>query len=349
MLLKNEWWKVISSYNENIFPLQWIGYFLIVILTIYIVFGNEEKANTLIKSSLIIMNGAIGILFFVFNTNFPLVLRLIQGFLFILISLLFMLDLKRKTIQFQYPKSRWKKIFFLIGGLFLFIYPFVGALQGKSFEYWFFQGTLPCPTTAYTLFLFITAKKRDNKFLFALLLIWAIPFPPLIQIPKYHVYEDVIMFFFGLVGLVIFINDLFLYRRAKGNINKLNLYQYKHIFNLANDSVFATESKSGILNIVPIHSKHLISNRKILITDQFMNKTKHNVLENPYAMLLIKDEDIIYKISGKCQYKSHGMHYLLAVRGTKKYAKKKAKNKNIKIACKGIILMYVRDVQIEKI
>jgi hypothetical protein len=72
-----------------------------------------------------------------------------------------------------------------------------------------------------------------------------------------------------------------------------------------------------------------------------MHKTKNNIIANPYGTLTIKDKDVVYTVSGKCQYKTSGFLYQMAVSGAKKYAKKKAKNKNIRIKCKGIVLMKV--------
>jgi hypothetical protein len=119
----------------------------------------------------------------------------------------------------------------------------------------------------------------------------------------------------------------------------------KSIFDMKKETVFATVSDSGVPNVVPIHSKHRISDKKILISDQFMNKTLKNVLENPYAELAINNGDYVYKISGRCVYKTSGFMYNLAVRGVKKYAKTKAKNKSIKIHCKGIILLTILNVE----
>ncbi|HOO27002.1 MAG TPA: pyridoxamine 5'-phosphate oxidase family protein, partial [Lachnospiraceae bacterium] len=70
---------------------------------------------------------------------------------------------------------------------------------------------------------------------------------------------------------------------------KGNLKNHKQIFSFTNNSVFATASADGVPNIVPIHSKHLVPGNKVLISDQFMNKTKHNILQNPYGTLLIRD------------------------------------------------------------
>ena len=136
-------------------------------------------------------------------------------------------------------------------------------------------------------------------------------------------------------------------RKMRTNNEKIKLDEYKDIFQMKKDAAFATVSESGEPNIVAIHSKHLISNSKVLISDQFMDKTKANILENPQGMLTILDGDKIYKMSGECDYRTSGFMYKMAVRGAKKYAKNNAKNKNIRIVCKGIILMKVQDLIIE--
>jgi predicted pyridoxine 5'-phosphate oxidase superfamily flavin-nucleotide-binding protein len=348
MLSKTEWWEVIATYNESIYPLQWVGLLVLISITLYLMYGKEEKANLIIKASLFIMNAFIGIRFFFTSEGFPLPLRISQGMLFVSIALLIGLDLKMNKLQFQFPRNGWKKILFIIGMVVMMIYPFVGGLSGKEMSYWIVPGTLPCPTTAYALLLFITAKKRENRLLFLLLLIWAIPFPPLVQLPKYQVYEDSIMFLLGLIALPLFIWDVAMkIRSMKSSNSDINLKVHKTIFEIKKDAVFATSSNDGDVNIVPIHSKHLLSSDKVLISDQFMNKSKKNVEANPYGTLSIMDNDKLYTMKGKCMYKSSGFLYSMAVKGAKKYAKKNAKNKNIEINCKGIIVMKVREFSVE--
>ena len=350
MLSKSEWWEVIATYNESIFPLQWISLLAIACITAYLMLGKEKKSNIIIKSTLFLMNTFIGIQFFFKSEGFPLLLRMSQGMLFLFIALLIGLDMKWNKLQFQFPKKGWKRVFFIIGIVIMMIYPFVGGICGREMRYWIVAGTLPCPTTAYTLLLFITAKKRNNKLLFFLLLVWAVPFPPLVQIPKYHVYEDGIMFILGIIGLVFLIKDIVTKKDISETLqNNINLKEHKQIFEIKKDAVLATSSNEGVVNIVPIHSKHLIAIDKVLISDQFMDKTKRNVVDNPYVTLSIIDNEKIYKMSGKCIYKTSGFLYAMAVRGAKKYAKKNATNKNIKIKCKGIILMKVKKFSIANV
>jgi hypothetical protein len=49
------------------------------------------------------------------------------------------------------------------------------------------------------------ALPRVDKTAYFLLLVWAIPFPLFIQIPRYGVYEDAIMFLSGLYSLTMLV------------------------------------------------------------------------------------------------------------------------------------------------
>jgi hypothetical protein len=68
-------------------------------------------------------------------------------------------------------------------------------------------GTFPCPTTALSLLLLTTALPQVNKIAHILLLFWAVPFPPIIQIPKYGVYEDAIIFVVGVYSMIMLVKN----------------------------------------------------------------------------------------------------------------------------------------------
>ncbi len=56
------------------------------------------------------------------------------------------------------------------------------------------------------------------------------------------------------------------------------------------DLVFlATASSEGIPNVVPIGFARPIDNRSILIADNYMNKTRKNIEENPNVAIVTKD------------------------------------------------------------
>ncbi|QTL98834.1 hypothetical protein GM661_13120 [Iocasia frigidifontis] len=125
----------------------------------------------------------------------------------------------------------------------------------------------------------------------------------------------------------------------------IDLNEYKDLFVMTKDAAFITKSLERVSNVVPIHSKHILSKDQILITDQFMNKTKNNIIKEANAMLAIEDKNILYKISGKCKYENEGSYYEKAVQMVEEYAKTKAKNKKIKIKCKGIIIMDIKKIE----
>jgi hypothetical protein len=310
---------------------------------LYLFFGERNKADILLKSYLGICFLWIGIMFFmVLGTGFPSPLKYIQGGLFVIAGGLFIVDIFTEQTRFSIPENRFKRNMMIFALLLVELYPLAGLLMGRGTGELIYPGTLPCATTAFALVLMSGELSKINKVTYVLLLVWAIPFAPLIQIPVYHVYEDSIMFAVGIYALIMLIISIIEERK------KINLKKYKDLFNLKTEAVFATSS-DGIPNIVPVHSKHLVSREKILISDQFMNKTKKNVIKNPRAQLVIEKDDNLYKISGDCQYKTSGFLYYMAVRGAKNYAKKQAKNKNTEIKCKGIVLMTVDHVEVAAI
>jgi hypothetical protein len=87
--------------------------------------------------------------------------------------------------------------------LLVFCYPLFGIAFGQHFARLIVPGTFPCPTTALGLLMLTITLPRVDKIAYILLLLWAIPFPPFIQIPKYGVYEDAIMFVSGVYSLIL--------------------------------------------------------------------------------------------------------------------------------------------------
>ncbi len=69
------------------------------------------------------------------------------------------------------------------------------------------MGTFPCSTTALALVLLAFSVPNVDIKSYILLLIWAIPFPILIQIPKFGVYEDLIILISGLIALGFLIKN----------------------------------------------------------------------------------------------------------------------------------------------
>lgn len=78
--------------------------------------------------------------------------------------------------------------------------------MGRPSSGWIILGAFPCPTTALALVFMATSIPLKRRWLYlvtmGLLLLWAIPFPILIQIPQFGAYEDGIMVVLGVYALV---------------------------------------------------------------------------------------------------------------------------------------------------
>lgn len=70
-----------------------------------------------------------------------------------------------------------------------------------------------------------------------------------------------------------------------------------------------TCSKDGMPNICSIGAKYLRDDGKIVVVDNYMLKTKTNVLENPNVSILIRREKASYQLKGQCTYVTEGELY----------------------------------------
>lgn len=85
---------------------------------------------------------------------------------------------------------------------------------------------------------------------------------------------------------------------------------------------FATSSKDGIPNICTIGAKYLRDDGKIIVVDNFMNKTLANLLENPEVSILIRREKEYYQIKGTAIYHTSGKEYEEAYKWMKAVAER---------------------------
>lgn len=209
MLNATEWWAIIRNYGDVLYPIQFIIMGLGIVLVAYFTLANEEKGSRYLK---VYIGGTClyiaGVFFLALGRDFPTPLKELQAFLFFSIGSLFLWDLKKNTIQFILPKTPWKKAVFWLMMVSILVYPGVGFITSRPPVEWIVPGAYPCPTTAFALVLMIFARPNKAHLLYGLLLIWAIPFAPFIQMPMYGVYEDGIMFVIGIIALVVKIMSL---------------------------------------------------------------------------------------------------------------------------------------------
>ena len=206
MISAEAWWSIIEAYGARIWPAQAVFYIVAILLTGWLLLKPGRVQNWITKLYLSIAFAWNGIVFFLIlakDITGDSYGNYFFGSIFIIVSVLFALDLFRQKMQFSLPAAGWHKYATLVLMLLVFCYPLFGIAFGHHFPSLIIPGTFPCPTTAFGLIMLTTALPRVNKISYILLLLWAIPFPPFIQIPKYGVYEDAIMFISGIYSLIL--------------------------------------------------------------------------------------------------------------------------------------------------
>ena len=104
------------------------------------------------------------------------------------------------------------------------------------------------------------------------------------------------------------------------------------------DLVFlATSSKEGIPNVVPIGFARPIDGETILIADNYMNKTRKNLEENPNISLVTKDATKCpYQFKGKIEIFESGKYFDIVTEW--------GQNAMTKLTPKAAILMNVEEI-----
>lgn len=206
MVSASDWWEGLTHYNTVIFPLQIFVMVVAVVLTAWIRFRPGKGADIAMKIFLSCSMLFNGILFFlVLGTKLAAPLKYIQGGLFITIGILFLLDLFTGWSEFTFPEKGIYRNLIYILLVFVLLYPVLGLMRGHGYTQLIYPGTLPCGSTAFALVILQASLPKVKKLLILLLLIWALPFAPFVQIPQFKVYEDAIMFLTGISALILLI------------------------------------------------------------------------------------------------------------------------------------------------
>jgi hypothetical protein len=206
MITQNQFWQIMEAYGAQIKPAQIVLY-IVAILIIGWLFLKPGKIQSLFaKLYLSVAFAWTGIAFY-------LVLasdmaggsygNYVFGSVFIIVAVLFAVDLYRQKMRFSLPRVGRQRYATLVLTLLVFCYPLFGMLLGHSSTSLIMPGTFPCPTTALGLLVLTMALPRVDKTIYILLLVCAIPFTPFVQIARYGVYEDTILFATGIYSLVL--------------------------------------------------------------------------------------------------------------------------------------------------
>jgi hypothetical protein len=210
MITIEKWSQIMESYGAKIWPSQVVFYIVAILLTIWIFVRPGRIQNILMKIYLSISFAWVGIIYYFILAKDMAVgtyMNYVIGSFFIIISVLFTIDIFRGKMHFSLPKIRWLSYTIIILTVLVFSYHWIGMVFGHEFPNLIIVGTMPCPTVTFGLILLITSLPQVDKIIYILLLIMAIPFTPFFQIARYGVYEDIILFAVGVYSLVLLIKN----------------------------------------------------------------------------------------------------------------------------------------------
>lgn len=210
MIAKDEFWQLMEAYGAEIWPTQ-VVFYITAILLIGWLFLKPGKIQTLFTKLYLSMAFAWNGIAFYFVLARDMAGdsygNYIFGSVFIIVALLFAVDVFRQKMAFSFPTVGWRKHMAWVLTLLVFCYPLFGMAFGHSLRSLIMPGTFPCPTTALGLLLLTMALPQVDKTTYLLLLICAIPFTPFVQIARYGVYEDTILFATGVYSLILLLRD----------------------------------------------------------------------------------------------------------------------------------------------
>jgi hypothetical protein len=210
MIAKDDFWQVMEAYGAQIRPAQ-IVFYIAAILLVGWLFLKPGKIQTLFAKLYLSMAFAWNGIAFYFVLARGMASdsygNYVFGSVFIIVALLFAVDVFRHKMEFSLPTVGWQKYATWVLTLLVFCYPLFGMALGHSLTSLIIPGTFPCPTTALGLLLLTMALPQVDKTIYLLLLICAIPFTPFVQIARYGVYEDTILFATGVYSLVLLLRD----------------------------------------------------------------------------------------------------------------------------------------------
>jgi len=198
-------WARVGAYNEATLPIQAVMIIAAVILT-YLVFAKPgAKADVWMKAFLAFAFAWNGVVFFLIFLRNP-VSMFTGAPLFIVVSVLFAVDIFTKKTKFHLPDAKWKRGLTIVWLLLVALYPLVGwVFLGHAYPRTLLP-LFPCPLTVFAIALVAAATPNVDKKVFIVLLPWA-----LMGLPKcfgaLDCYEDCILFAAGVYGLIVLIKN----------------------------------------------------------------------------------------------------------------------------------------------
>jgi hypothetical protein len=199
MMSTEVFWTRVGAYNETMWPIAIAMIIAAAFLTCRVFLRPGARTDMWMKAFLSFVFAWNGVVFFLIFVKNPI--SVFTGApLFIIVSLLFAVDMFTKKTHFQPPQATWKKGVTIFWIVLVFLYPVIGWPLGHVYPKTLLP-VFPCPLTVFAIALVAAAAPNVDKKVFIVLLPWA-----LIGLPKcfgaLDCYEDCILFASGVYGLV---------------------------------------------------------------------------------------------------------------------------------------------------
>ena len=120
---------------------------------------------------------------------------------------------------------------------------------------------------------------------------------------------------------------------------KLN-QRMKEILEKQKPIVLATATEDGIPNVVPVGMKKIIDDETILISDQYLNKTRKNIEANPRVAITVWDEIEGYQIKGTVTIETSGPLF----EETARWVEERGKSLNQHLKSKGALILKITEI-----
>jgi hypothetical protein len=197
-------WTRIGAYNEATLPIQAVMIIMAAFLTYRLFAKPGTRTDVWMKAFLSFAFAWNGVVFFLIFARNPI--STFTGVpLFIVVAVLFAVDIFTKKTQFRFPDAKWRKVLTVLWVLLAFLYPLIGWTLGHVYPKTC-TPMMPCPLTVFALGLVAAAAPKVDKKVLAFLLPWA-----LLGLPKclgaLDCYEDCILFAAGVYGLIVLIKE----------------------------------------------------------------------------------------------------------------------------------------------
>ena len=169
---KAQFLEVFHKYNNSIYPLQVI-FLLLAVLAITIIYRGSKRQQKIVPIILATFWIWMGIVYHIGYFSAINKVAILFGVLFILQGIFFLHYGLKKFPLFTFQKNIRSITSVLLLIYALIFYPLTGHFAGHDYPYSPTFG-LPCPTTIFTLAVFLSAQPRIPFYLAIIPLLWSV-------------------------------------------------------------------------------------------------------------------------------------------------------------------------------